>query len=721
MGIDAQPTHSDPGRRKHELDSPEWQERLKKLYQWRRQARVAQAENRTQMAIDEDYYDSIQYDAEDLEVLKERNQAPLVYNVIKNTINWILGTELKSKIDYRILPRTKQGAQEAKTKTKLFKYIQDVSQGEFARSKAFADCIIGGLGWLEIAARNNGDEPVFLRSERWRNMWFDHLGMETNCSDWRFVDREKWVDLDISQAMFPEREDDLRVLAEGVNSLFPYLPDDTVITDSASEFDLESDLDSLFGGPFDGNRQRVKLIEFWYRMPANVKLLRMRDEDTPYGALDGTIYRKNQEDHKYLVDGGYFSLTDASILTVRQAIWAGSTYLQDILTPYNHNRFPFVPIFCYRRKRDNMPYGVVRDLRDPQSDLNKRRSRALFLLSANRVIFEKGAVDDKNKALQEVNRPDGMVEVNVGKRFEINKEMVLVNAQVAMSKDDEEFIYKSAGVTRENIGETQKDLSGKAIRSLQEQGQTGTGVLFDNYYFAFQNIGEIKGSLIEQFFDTERQLLVTGDQTKDEFITINERTENGIQNNITKEKSRFIVGKQDFRETIRMAMFQMLSELVQNLAQSMPEVALNLLDLVVEFMDVLPNKDEMVARIRKLNKQSAPEDEMTPEQREEFKKNQEAMAQEQGMAKQIQMAMVQAELALKNATVAEKQNRALKEEIDGKMAKLEGYIKAIEAAGMIAQNPAIVGAADTLIKETEAVPGGNGGAGRALGPRQVQQ
>jgi hypothetical protein len=717
-------SESDPEGRKNELEKPEWQDRLRKLIQWRRQARVYQADNRMEMAIDEDYYDSIQYEPEDLHIFEERNQAPLIYNIVKSTINWILGTELKLRVDYRILPRTKAGAIEAKTKTKVFKYVEDTSQAIYARTRAFEECIKAGLGWLEVGVRSNNEEaPLFIRSERWRNMWFDHLGLEPNGADWRYEFREKWIDLDIAQAMFPERKDDLKVLAEGVNSLYPYLPDDVVVTDNASEFDLESDLDSLFGGPFDGARERVKLIECWYRMPAQVQLLKMRDEQTPYGALDGTIYRKGQPDHDYLVKGNYFSTFDAMVLTVRCAIWGGATYLQDILTPYNHNRFPFIPLFCYRRKRDNMPYGVIRDLRDPQSSFNKQKSRTIFILASNQMMYEKGAFDNPEKAHDEMQRPDGMIEYNKGAKVEPVKQLPLAEAHIKMAQADQEFIENTAaGITRENLGKTEKDLSGKAIGKLQEQGAVVQGVFFDNYYFAFQCMGEILGVDIEQFFDKEQEILVTGDQSKDEFVKINEMTEEGeLRNSITREKARFIVAKQDYRESIRMAMAQAFGDLVQNLSKTMPEVALALLDIAVEYMgDVLPNSDEAIARIRKINKQHAPEDEMTPEEKDQLAKAKEQDQAQQQALEQIQQAMAQAKVAIEQSKATKQEAETMKAHVEAQMKKLEGFLKAMEVAGVISASPQIVAAADKLVKESQVAPGngGNGKNGRQLSPRQ---
>jgi hypothetical protein len=672
--------------------------------QWRRQARVAQADNRMEQAIDEDYYDGIQYTPEDLHVLLERNQPPLVYNVTKNTINFILGTERKARMDSRVLPRKKASVSSAKTKTKIMKYTQDVSKGEFEWSLSFTDSIKAGIGWLETGARKDGDEPIFMRWESWRNMWFDHLGRSMDGRDWRFVIREKWCDLDIAEELFPDRGSELKVMAEAANSLYPYLPEDIVISDTASEFDIESDLDALFGGPFDGIRERVKLIEAWYRMPARVKIMHERQAgDTPYGALDGKIFRGDNDDHKYLVKGNWFTLTDCLTMTTRCAIWVGATLLQDDLSPYYHNRFPFTPLFCYRRSRDNMPYGVIRDMRDPQSDLNKRRSRSLFLLSANRIIHEKGAVDDKVTAYQEVNRPDGMVEVNVNKRFEVVKEYQEVAVHTEMARDDERFISNITGVTPEARGQSERDLSGVAIGKLQMQTQTTSGVFFDNYYYARQNEGEIRLSLIEQFCDKEKEYRITGDQGKDEFIKANEVKDGKIENNITESQADFVMGKQDYRESLRMAMFETLSQLVTSLSQSMPQVALALLDEVIEFMDELPNKDEIVARIRKINGQHAAEDDMTPEEKQQVKQAEEEKAKEQAQLKQIQQAMTQIALALQQAKVSETNAKAMKEKIDGEMKRLEGFLKALEVAATVQVAPQLTEAADQIVAEAAAM------------------
>lgn len=670
----------------HPLDSPAVKERWDQVREWRRQAHIAQRDNRREQALDAAFYDGKQWREEDVKVLEARGQAPLVFNVIKNTVNWVLGTERKSRIDYRVLPRGKEDVNAAKTKEKVIKYTQDVSKAHYHRSRAFSDASRVGIGWLELGVRSDPDEePLFYRYESWRNMWYDHLGVEADCSDWRFVFREKWCDLDIAQAMFPERAQALKIEAENTNRLYPYLPDDFDLMDPATEGDQE-----LYDA-FDtyNRRERVRLIECWYRVPASVKVLKTK------GALNGAIYREGDPLHDYMVQYGHASLYDAVKMVVRCMIYSGSTVLQDEESPYRHNRLPFIPIFCYRRDDDNAPYGLIRDLRDPQEDLNKRRSKALFALSANRVIADEGAVADPVEAHKEANRPDGYIEVKTGKRFEINSEKAVAAEHVEMARDDERFIQSISGVTDENLGKKTNAISGKAIEARQLQGLTTSGPVFDNLYFAVQTAGEVQLSLIEQFYTEEKVIRILGDSSKMEFIEINkyDQETGEMADDITATKADFIISQQDFRETLRLAMFESLSELVTNLASTAPNVALALLDLVVDASD-LPGKEEMVARIRKITGQKDPSAEMTEEEKLADQQREQAEAEAQAKQQALMDAMAQSELMLK-------QFQGLNFQMDAVVKKLNAMKSAVEVAGTMAAAPELAIAADGIMEDAQ--------------------
>ena len=736
--VSGQSGHPDPDRRLVQepdtLTTLPWQQWFGQLQSWRQQARIQQADNRMEMAIDEDFYDSIQMDMNDIAVLMERRQPIMTFNFIKDSLNTLMGIEKRARFDYSVKPRNRGDERTAKLKTKVLKYDSDINHAGYVRSQVFASSLKAGVGWFDIRARNTPDSPIHYGSEKWRNVWFDHLAVSLTRREARFVCREKWVDLDIACALFKQHAEDLKSMSAHVNAIYPYNPDDIVLSDPASEFDVEGQLDSIFSPRGETLRDRVKLCEMWYRIPGQVDILRMADKDTPWGCLDGTIYRKGDPDQDYLVKGRYFSTQKVFKMIVRCAYWCGAVYLKDMLSPYRHWEFPLVPMWCYIRERDNMPYGVIRDLRDPQIDINKRRSKALWLLSANQIIAEKGAVDDKLEAVTESQRADGYMEVTPGKRFELVRNLELAASHIEMAHDSERMIRSISGRIDPQLVETQKEISGKAANILREGTQVASGVMFDNYYFAGQLVGEIQLALTEQFRDEDDEILISGDTQKEEFTPINRVQEDGtILNPITKAQGRFIVGKQDFRESVRMAMFQSLFDLVNNLSRNpaMAQTALALLDLAVDLMDDLPNKDAIVERIRKINKQHAPDENLTDEERQKVRQQEDHEKQMKALMEQLQIGMLQAKLRAANVKADSDEAKAIKAHVDATVKELEGYLKALEVAGSIQINPAIVGAADELVAEAKKLggtdilapnaAGANGQNGRQLGPAAQSQ
>lgn len=635
----------------HPLDAPEVRDRLHRVQNWRQHARALQLENRQLQMLDHDFYDGDQWSEEDRETLEARGQVPQVFNRIKPTVDWVIGTERRTRVDFRVLPRGPEDAKGAETKTKLLKYVADVNRQGFSRSRAFSDAVIAGVGWVDVGIRSDEtDEPLFVGYEDWRNVWYDPLSVERDLSDARFVFREKYIDLDVACSMFPDRTAELQALARSGDSFY-YESDSFTADDVDSERPVwEAGIG--YGDTFVGGRSRVRLTECWYRMPARRRVLR---GDT-LGTLNGTPYDEANQHHLAMVEAGHASLFDAIRMEVRCMIFCEDTVLQDSPSPYRHQRFPLVPIWGWRKKKNNAPYGMVRNLKDPQDDLNKRRSKALFILSTNQVIADKDAVEDWDHTAEEVLRPDGIIKKKAGSEFEINNNRDIAEEHIMLMNQDAEYIEATGGVTDEQLGRETNAVSGKAIERRQEQGHAVTAELFDNLRFAIQLIGEIELSLIEQYYTDAKIVRVTGDRGQMEFVNINQPDEyGGIENDITERQADFQVDAANFSASIRQAAFASFMELMGKMD---PQVALSMLDLVVDLSD-LPGKEEMVRRIRQINGQTDPDaDQNDPKVRAELQ----ARAEQQQKDAEFTENLKQLELAEKEANIADKQASAAAKE-----------------------------------------------------------
>jgi hypothetical protein len=635
-----------------------------------------QNDNRIQMAIDEDYYDNDQWSESDAEELRERGQAPICYNVITQSINWVIGSEKRGRSDFKVLPRGKEDAKPAQKKTQLMKYLSDVNRTPFNRSRSFEDAVKVGLGWIEsgVTERDNG-EPIYNRYESWRNMLYDSASTEFDLSDARYVIRVKWVDLDVAIAMFPQRA----ALLERSASTSERYGTDLANGDEIMDF-AEDEMDSLGRGMSDYSveRRRVRMIEVWFRKPENVQKI-------VAGQRQGEVFDEQDPNHQALVDAGQSVVASRMMMTMNLCIMTTSGMCYVGRSPYKHNKFPFIPVWGYRRGRDNLPYGMIRAMRDIQDDVNKRASKALFILSTNKIIMDEGAVDNIADLMEEASRPDGVIIKKHGKELTLNVDRELAPAHLQIMSQSINMIQSVSGVTDEQMGKTTNAKSGVAIQARQDQGSKSTSKLFDNLRYAFQCDGEITLSLCEQYFTEQKQFRITNQRGTPEFVDVND----GLpENDITRTQADFIISDSEWRASLRQAQAQQLAEMMPTLP---PNVQLVLLDLLIEELD-LPNGEEMVKRIRQITGMRDPDaTEPTPEEV--------AAEQAQAAAQQQQQELAAAQLRNLNAKSIKDETNAQKTMVDTVLASVQAQQTAVEAAQVSLLNPAILPVADALLHE----------------------
>lgn len=682
----------------HPMDSQANQQLQRKLLSFYRQELDRQEENRAEMAMDEDYYDNIQWTLDEIETLRDRGQAPTVYNVISQSINWILGSEKRGRVDFKVLPRRKADGKAAERKSALLKYLSDVNHTAYERSRAFEEAVKAGIGWLECQYQDEDDgEPIYSGSESWRNILYDSTYRRLDMQDCRYLFRVKWVDLDVAIAMWPDRE--AALIEAATDGYETWGADDEDGDDAMDSNEYERAVNGGGRDAFEYGRRRVRLIECWFRKPVTVQKLKGRAADTDFR---GEVYDPDDERHMYEVMTGRCEVATGPMMRMHCAIMTTKAMLTVAPSPYRHNRYPFTPVWGYRRARDGMPYGVTRFMRGMQDDVNKRMSKTLYILSSNKVFLPKGALGadgDIEEFRQEIARPDAVIEYEPGRRPEVDIDRNLAPAHLELASRSIQMIQQVGGVTDELLGRATNAVSGVAIEARQEQGSVGTSGIFDNLRLAYQQHGEKELSLIEQFMTEEKQFRITNSRGQPEYVNVND----GLpENDITRTKADFIVDEVDWKASMRQAA---TAELMQLAGQLPPEIAVAMLDLLVESMDI-QNRDELVKRIRQINGQKDPDaTEPTPE---DIAKEQ-AMAKKQAYDEDMAMALLAEQKAKAAKAEAEAQKaisdaqvsaaNAAKIEAETVNTKIDAMSKATDAATNIVFMPEIAKVADGLLEE----------------------
>ena len=548
---------------------------------------------------------------------------------------------------------------------------------------------MSGLSWLEEGVNTDpGAEIIFSSSEDWRNVYRDSRCRNFALEDARYLFRRKVTDLDYALALLPKAADHLRVIASTDETVDDddiwYLGERlTGASDILNEDGLPSnwrDRRAYLGGGYTdkGRRTSVELLECWYRVPQTVQVF-------DAGPLQGKVFNPAEMGHQQLQRDGHRMYATVK-MQMRVMVATKDQPLWDNPSPFKHNRFLLVPLWGYRRYRDGMAYGVMRGMRDLQEDVNKRASKALWLLSSNRVVAEENAVADVEEARVEAARADGWISVKPGKKLEFVKPMAEIQGNLEMMDRNVSSIRNMGGVTDENLGRGPASQSGIAIERKQDQGSLTTGELFDNRLLATKIAGQLRLSHIEQFMTQAKAIRIVGEGRPMEWLEINTvNPDTGeVVNDLTAQEADFIVSEQDYRESYARAALEQMMELLGNIATYAPQVVMAVLDLVVDSAEI-KNKDEWITRIRKLNGQRDPTKAITAEEQAK------AFADAQKQALMDKMAMRELELNLDKLA-----KEVGKLDADAIAQRVQGMMTALQAAQVIAVAPAIAPVADEI-------------------------
>lgn len=636
-----------------------------------------QAVNRALMAKCEQFYDGVQWKYEDAEELRARGQEPIVYNEVKPTIDWLIGTERRTRVDFVVVAEddSEEASEDARLKTKLLKYLDDTNRATFERSYAAEDAFKAGLGWIEVGLRGDKNgPPIYIGSESWRNIIYDSMGSQKrDLSDGRFKFRIKIVDLDVALAIFPDKEDELRRCVQTGDDIAifrEWLGGTGLITGlDAFSRSKDEELDYLTPTPVDmfNARERVLLLECWSREPVT------NTDPNEYGIADPVTWKMY-----------------CSVMTE-------SDTLIEAPSPFKHDRDPFIPVWAYRNRRTGLPYSPILQLMGPQEALNHRMSRALFEASSNQIELEEDAFNPEVMTLDELraeyNDPNGMPVLKKGAlsagKIRVRESKMEARFQLELAARDIQALRQMSGVSGENRGLDTNSQSGRAVLAKQDQGSLLTLELFDNIMFARQMEGEMVLSLAEQFITQPMTIRTQDDKKGYQYSKINQYDPASGQwiNDITARRAHFVVGEQAWKQTFAEAAFESLMQVLTQLAAAAPQVVVAMLDVVFEIHPNLPKKALILERIRSVTGQTPADGKLTPEQ-------QQAKDEQAAKAK----AEYEAQMAALQADIKEKQAKGEKLDAEAMATRLQALRDAAEAAQILAVVPAATPVADELLR-----------------------
>lgn len=665
-----------------------WLDEIRNQPRWRL---VADKEN--------DYYDGNQIDAETMDLMEERGQAPIIDNQIQPTINAILGMQAKNRVDTKVAPEAGETNSEVAEALSLkMKQMATAARTDRAKSEAYAEQVKVGVSWIEVARNNDPFKcPVRYKHVHRREIYWDWRAKEPNLSDARYLVRRQWYDEDVLLTTFPEQADFIKHALSGRANWDLELTGANLMTRG-----MDTDVSTGFTTSIEQyewmnyTRKRLCVYEVWYKTHVKGEVVKL-----PNGKV--IEFKRDDPQHLQAFYAGLLKPRPAIFNRVRVAFWIGPKRVSDSPSPYQHNHFPYVPFFAFRESRTGIPYGLIRAMMSPQDEINARKSKMMWLLSSKRVIATKDAVVDHQQAASEVARPDAYIVINnrPNEVFKVEENGSLAREQFQVMQEAKETIQTAVGVHNSTLGRASGATSGLAINSLVEQDSVTLAEINDNFNMACRQADELMLSLIiEDLSDEENEsVVVEDDNGKKREIVLNQKQINPetgeriIINDITKVNVQVVLEDTPSTSTFRNQQLSQLSEVMK----SMPPAAIAA--LLPEFIRAtdLTNRKDIAAKVAAAMGVNDEEENPLVQQLQ-----QKVAELEQKLASKHPPELISAQIEKINAEIENIRASAVSNNI-------KALYEAMQSGQAAVANPAIVPVADQIAKSAGFVDldGGN--------------
>jgi len=405
-----------------------------------------------------DYYDGRQLTAKELKALQDRGQPDIIINRIQPKIDYLIGYEASNRTDPRAYPRNEQDEDAAEAATDALRYIEDDTDFDQVSSNVWENMLIEGFGGAELTVDEQTGK-ISVVGWDWDRLFYDPHSRKPDFSDARYLGGVIWMDEEEAREKWPEATEAINLtLNENTNSkTYDDRPWQKWVSGKA--------------------RKRVRIVQMYHKEG---------------GVWKWCIFTKGGK-----LQGGDVPFVDQDGLS-----WC-----------------PMMLQSAYVN-RDNERYGLVKIMIGPQDEINKRRSKALHMLTVKQVLLERGAVDDVDMLRNELAKPDGVIERNPGFELEINRDDANIAGHLQLlqeAKNEIELIGPNASMQ----GKSGDSASGRAILASQQGGQTEISRLMDRHRHWKRRMYRGMWNLVRQYKNAEWWIRVTDDEKNVRFVGMN--------------------------------------------------------------------------------------------------------------------------------------------------------------------------------------------------------
>lgn len=544
---------------------------------WFRAYEENKREEIKEQRIADKYYHTKQWTEDELRVLRRRGQPDTTWNRVKRKIDFLAGVEQRMRRDPRAYGRNPQDTQTADTITAALRFVCDNVRWPSKASQATIEGLRRGVGVVFVGVKRTrkGQLEIDIKPVDADRFFYDPRAVRHDFSDARYMGIELWLDIDEAKEEWPGVDFDRYMERDG----------------GFATFALQEDRADQWG---DFEHRRVRVVEMWYREKG----------EWHYCKFCGDLY----------LEGGRSPYLDCE---------------DETDCPYE----PWTPYI----DETGIRYGLVRDLKSIQDEINHRRSKALHEANSRQMYISEGVVEDIDQVRSEAAKSDGIIQILGGKwgediGFVDRSKELQANLEFLMeAKAEIENVGPNPGLVGKGAGV--EAASGRALLAQRDSGMTELQPIFDhNRDWKLRVYRKIWGR-IKQTWTGERWIRVTDNPESPQYIGINQVQMDPMTGQFSGQN---MIGEADVDIIIEEGpdTITMQEELYQTLAQ-MGDAAMSPLGIALIKLSGVPNAEQIIEII-----QGAQQSMQDPQ------------------AQQLQARGAEAEVAEKEASAAHKQAQA---------------------------------------------------------------
>jgi hypothetical protein len=441
-----------------------------------------------------------QWNSVEKQYLANQRRNALVFNRIRRVIKIITGYQRKNRLAFKIDP---VGFEDDGTASQLSRVIMDVMRvgnGYHVMSDAF-ECgpCITGMNFVEAYVDKLGD--IKFKRLPYNKCLPDPTFSERDLSDCNYFLRREYVTKEQAKMLVPGHDKEIDSLNPGRDEKFPCM---TIANKRFAEHLLSYD-------------------EFWRRTTKKTKVLidKMTGQEQVWqGGQKALDFVLSQYPMITAIDR-WIETTELHIFIQNELFYTGPD-------PFGLDEFRFVPLlgFWYPEvESDKLKLqGVVRSIRDPQSEFNKRISQEIDIIESQintgydaiegtvvnpESLYQSG--QGKVTWVKSEGNPAGLDAIRKKQPVDIPQGLFMLNQSI------DKLLTEIPGINDELFGTEEKDIAGVLSKMRQGAALTILQDLFDNYRLSKKLLGKKLIKLVQKNYQPQKIQRIINEQPVPQF------------------------------------------------------------------------------------------------------------------------------------------------------------------------------------------------------------